>query len=65
MCKEAIDKVFSLVISKRQTSKVITDYKVRGFSKHLNNATKKGATTIMLIGEDELKNNTIWSKNIN
>ena len=65
MCKEAIDKVFSLAISKRQTSKVITDYKVRGFSKHLNNATKKGATTIMLIGEDELKNNTIWSKNIN
>jgi histidyl-tRNA synthetase len=62
MCEDAIDKVFSLVASKRQITKVITDYKVRGFSKHLNNATKKGATTIMLIGEDELKNNTIWTK---
>lgn len=62
MCEDAIDTVFSLVNKKRADVKVITDYKSRGFSKHLNNAQKQGATKVALIGEDELSNGTIWVK---
>ncbi len=64
MSEDATDEVFKAVAKKRESTKVITDYKVRGFGKHLNNADKKGATIVALIGDDELKNNTIWIKNI-
>lgn len=64
MQEEALDLVFSLVAKKRKEIKVITDYKVRGFGKHLNNAEKKGATQVALIGEDELKSNSIWIKDL-
>ena len=62
MSEDAVDMVFSCVYDKRETVKVITDYKVRSFSKHLNNAQKQGATKIALIGDDELTNGTIWTK---
>ncbi len=64
MSQDAIDTVFSLVNKKRKDIRVITDYKSRGFSKHLNNASKQGATTVALIGDDELSNGTIWMKNL-
>ena len=64
MSEDAIDTVFTKVSQKRKELKVITDYKVRSFGKHLNNAQKLGATTVALIGENELKDNTIWIKNI-
>lgn len=62
MSEDAVDMVFSCVYDKRETTKVITDYKVRSFSKHINNAQKQGATKIALIGDDELTNGTIWTK---
>ncbi len=64
MSEDAIDTVFSLVNKKRSSTKVITDYKKRSFSKHLNNASKQGATKVALIGENELKENTIWVKDL-
>ena len=64
MSQNAIDTVFCAVNTKRKTQKVITDYKVRGFSKHLNNAQKQGATLVALIGEDEMENGTVWTKNL-
>jgi histidyl-tRNA synthetase len=64
ICEDAIDLVFKTVMTKRKTYKVITDYKARGFGKHLNNASKKGATLVALIGEDELQNGTIWVKDL-
>jgi len=64
MCEDASDDVFNTVQEKRKVTKVITDYKVRSFSKHLNNAQKQGATKVALIGENELKNNTIWCKDL-
>ena len=62
MSENAVNKVFALVNEKRKTLKVITDYKVRSFSKHLNNAQRLGATKVALIGDDELSNGTIWVK---
>ena len=64
MSENAVDTTFCVVNNKRKTTKVITDYKVRGFSKHLNNAQKRGATIVALIGEDEMENGTIWIKNL-
>ncbi|MEA3289275.1 MAG: histidine--tRNA ligase [Campylobacterota bacterium] len=64
MSPEALDTVFTLVSKKRQQIKVITDYKSRSFSKHLNNAQKQGATTVALIGEKELEENSVWVKNL-
>ena len=64
MSDNAIDVVFSKVNQKRKTSKVITDYKVRGFGKHLNNAQKKDASIVALIGDNELENGTIWVKDL-
>lgn len=64
MSEDAVDTVFSLVNKKRSSTKVITDYKKRSFSKHLNNASKQGATKVALIGENELKENTIWVKDL-
>jgi histidyl-tRNA synthetase len=64
MNDEALNTVFSLVAKKRKDMKVITDYKPRGFGKHLNNSEKKGATIVALIGENELKENTVWVKDL-
>ena len=64
MDDEALDVVFTQVAKKRKTTQVITDYKSRGFGKHLNNAGKKGATRVALIGENELKDNTVWVKDL-
>jgi histidyl-tRNA synthetase len=64
MSENASDTVFKTVNKKRKTTKVITDYKVRSFAKHLNNAQKQGATIVALMGEDEITNKTIWTKNL-
>lgn len=64
MCEEAIDTAFLLANQKRKTTKTICEYKSRGFTKHLNNADKQGATQVVLIGENELNSNTIWTKNL-
>jgi len=64
MSENAIDTVFCAVNTKRKTTKVITDYKVRSFSKHLNNAQKQGATTVALIGDDEMEDGNIWVKDL-
>jgi histidyl-tRNA synthetase len=64
MSEKTIDVVFSLVNKKRKDFNVITDYKVRRFEKHLNNAQKQNATTVVLIGDNELNTNSIWIKNL-
>lgn len=64
MSEDAIDTVFCAVNQKRKIVKVLTDYKVRSFSKHLNNAQKQGATTVALIGVEEMENGKIWVKNL-
>jgi len=64
MCDDAIDKVFKKANEKRKGTKTLVEYNSRNFNKHFKLATKQNATIIALIGEDELKNNTIWVKNI-
>jgi histidyl-tRNA synthetase len=64
MSEEANDLVFSLVNQKRKSMNVTSDYKVRNFNKHMKNSQKLNATHVALIGENELQNNTVWTKNM-
>jgi histidyl-tRNA synthetase len=64
MDEEAIDIVFKKVIDKRVYSSVVTDYKIRSFTKHLNNAQKKDATIVALVGKNEIENGTVWIKDL-
>lgn len=40
------------------------EYTSRGFAKHFTNAEKVGANVVVLIGEDELNDNTVYVKNL-
>ncbi len=62
--EDAVNKVFKKANEKRKTTKTHLEYAVRNFNKHYKLAQKQNATIIALIGEDELKNDTIWVKNI-
>ena len=64
MNDEALDLAFQIANKKRARVKVINEYKSRGFRKHLDIASKKGATKVALIGENELKDGTIWTKDL-
>ena len=64
MSKDALEVIFKLANNKRDNFKVISEFRVRGFSKHLNSAAKLGANIVCLVGENELKNGTVWTKNL-
>lgn len=64
MNEDALDVAFRLANKKRATTKVISEYRSRGFRKHLDMASKKGATKVALIGENELNDGTIWTKDL-
>ena len=64
MSDEAVDTVFKKANEKRKTVKTLMEYKPRGFTKHINNAQKQGASIVALIGENELKDGTVWIKNL-
>ena len=49
---------------KRKTTKTLVEYTPRSFGKHFGIAEKLSANIVALIGENELKNGTIYIKNI-
>jgi len=64
MDEEAIDLVVKLAHKKRQTDKVTIDYKTKNLQKHLKAADKVNAKFCAIIGSNELKDATIWIKNL-
>ena len=64
MVDEAVETLFALASSKRETSKVTVEYKSKGFKSHLKGADKANAKFVVLVGEDELKNGVVWVKNL-
>ncbi|MDD2448595.1 MAG: histidine--tRNA ligase [Sulfurimonas sp.] len=62
--EEAIDLVVKLTQSKRKTHKVTLDYKAKNLQKHLKAADKAEAKFCCVIGSNELKDGTIWVKNL-
>ena len=64
LCEEARDGVYQLVIQKRQSAKVLTNYDAKSLKNHLKQADKLEAKYCVCIGEDELKNQTLWVKDL-
>lgn len=60
----SLNKAFELSIKKRKTTKTHFEYNPRGFAKHFGIAEKLGCNIVALLGENELKNRTIFVKNI-
>jgi len=64
MDNEAIDTLFPLASKKRQSNKVTVEYNPKKLKAHLKGADKVNARYCAVIGEDELKNGTIWIKDL-
>ena len=64
MVKEGVEPLFEIARKKRLSTKVTLEYKHKGFKSHLKGADKVNAKYIVLVGEDELKNGTLWVKNL-
>jgi histidyl-tRNA synthetase len=64
MDEEAIDTLFPLASKKRQTDKVTVEYLPKKLKAHLKGADKVNARYCAVIGEDELRDGTIWVKDL-
>lgn len=64
MSDDAIEPLLALAARKRLETKVTIEYNAKGFKSHMKGADKAEARYVALIGEDELKNGTIWIKDI-
>ncbi len=64
MSEEAVETLFSLATTKRKETKVTLEYASKGFKSHMKGAEKAGARYCALVGEDELKNGTVWVKDL-
>jgi len=64
MVQEAVETLFPIATAKRLEEKVTLEYNSKGFKSHMKGADKVNARYCALIGEDELKNGTIWVKDL-
>jgi len=64
MIDEAIDDILMLATKKRENFKVSVEYKSKGFKSQLKSADRVNAKYCAIIGEDELKDKTIWIKDL-
>lgn len=64
MDSEAVDLVIQLTQSKRKTDKTTCEFKSKNLQKHLKAADKVNAKFCAVIGSNEMKNGTIWIKDL-
>ena len=64
MTEDAVEKLFAIATAKRLETKVTLEYNSKGFKSHMKGADKVGARYVVLIGEDELSNGTVWVKDL-
>ena len=64
LCEEAKDAIFMAASKQRQSEKVIQNYDVKSLKAHLKGADKTNARYCAVIGEDELKNDILWVKDL-
>ncbi len=64
MVEDAVEKLFALATKKRKETKVTVEYNSKGFKSHMKGVDKANARYAVLIGEDELKNSTVWVKDL-
>ena len=64
MIEDAVEKLFTIATAKRKETKVTLEYNAKGFKSHMKGADKVNARYVVLIGEDELANGTVWVKDL-
>jgi len=64
MTEDAVEKLFAIATAKRKETKVTVEYNSKGFKSHMKGADKVNAHYVVLIGEDELANDTVWVKDL-
>jgi len=64
MTEDAVEKLFAIATAKRKETKVTVEYNAKGFKSHMKGADKVNARYVVLIGEDELANGTVWVKDL-
>jgi histidyl-tRNA synthetase len=64
MTEDAVEKLFVIATAKRLDTKVTLEYNSKGFKSHMKGADKVNAHYVVLIGEDELANGTVWVKDL-
>ncbi len=64
MSEDAIERLFVIAADKRKETKVTVEYNAKGFKSHMKGADKANARYAVLIGEDEIANNTLWVKDL-
>jgi histidyl-tRNA synthetase len=64
MTEEAIPTLLSLATQKRLEAKVTVEYNSKGFKSHMKGVDRANPKYAVLIGEDELKNGTVWIKDL-
>jgi len=64
LCDEALDVVYDMSIKKRIDAKVLSSYEAKSLKNHLKVADKQYVKFCVCIGEDELKSNSVWVKNL-
>ena len=64
MEESSVDALFPLASKKRSTDKVTLEYSAKKLKAHLKGADKVNARYCAVIGEDEMKNGTIWIKDL-
>lgn len=62
--ERALSSLLQIAKDKRGEQRVYLEYEKKSLKSHLKNADKMGYLEVCIIGEDELKNNTIWVKNL-
>lgn len=64
MDEEALDFVVQIAHKKRQTDKVIVEYKSKNLKNHLKAADKANVKYCAVIGSNEMRDKNIWIKNL-
>jgi histidyl-tRNA synthetase len=64
MVENGLDIAFELYLDNKSISKTIMDFSPKNFKKHLKNCDKYDVKYCVLVGEDEIQNQTVWIKNL-
>ncbi|MDR1285245.1 MAG: histidine--tRNA ligase [Campylobacteraceae bacterium] len=62
--RDGQDLAFRIAATLRKQNKAIVEFEVKGLKNILKNADRANAKYCICIGEDELKNGTLWVKNL-
>lgn len=64
LCEEAIETVYAQADKRRSSDNVTMGYSVKSLKAHLKAADKANARFCAIIGEDELKEQVVWIKDL-